>query len=239
MRFLTFGFVLTSTMAMAQPGPALAPAPAPAPVATHSDWNMGAGLGFTYSWGLSTAVSGLSSLNARSVMLPSATLVIERRVGDRTFITFQGAVSYSTNQSDIAPEIATQYLDVNGQVGVRRVLNPGGLVEVSWFASGRAGWATNSIRAPTAVVDPSTGQMTTELASTSNRTFGVGAVAGLALERELIEGLALRFSSSVVGVGYSLGGTSTSRSSVSTTGESHGFDVGLRFSPALEVRYAF
>ncbi len=222
MRLLTLCCLLASTMATAQP------------MTAATTRNVGAGFGFTYLLGLNSLTGGAFSLGA-----PAATLTLERRVGDRTFVTFEGSLAFGTNQNDTAREFSNQAFAVNGQLGVRRVLNPGGLIEVSWFASGRGGWSSTTNRQPTTAVDPSTGLVASTVSLTNNRAFSVGAVAGLALERELIEGLALRFSSSIVGVGYSQGSLSVNNDFVNATYATRGVDIGLRFSPSLEVRFAF
>jgi hypothetical protein len=67
----------------------------------------------------------------------------------------------------------------------------------------------------------------------------MGAVAGFALERQLIDGLALRLSSSVLELSYGVGATTISTGDASTSQDSHGLDLGLRLSPSLELRYAF
>ena len=67
----------------------------------------------------------------------------------------------------------------------------------------------------------------------------MGAVTGLTLERELIAGLALRLSSSILGFSYGSSVSNVTIADAPTEVANHGVDVGLRFSPAIELRYAF
>lgn len=203
------------------------------------DWQVGTGIGFNYTIGLAgigsqvpvTSLAGLAGP-------PSVTVLVERRLGERTFLSFQGGLGYSVSQSETTAA-SGKFLSVQGQLGVRRVLNPGSLIEVSCFGNASVAWVSGVSRQPGAAIDPNTGMSTSDLTDLSTHTLNLNAFAGLTFERELVDGLALRFSSSVLGLGYALGGTSTVNPFVNTSTESHGFNVGLHFSPTLELRYRF
>ncbi len=218
-----------------------------AAVPVLNDWNVGAGLSFgTPVFGLVEAapgVAGLGGLGALSSSFglstqPRMTVLIERRLGERLFLGFQLAASFKASQSDTFSAAAYRSVNVDGTIGLRNVLNPRGVVEVSWFANVGVGFGNSENRTILTGVD-ATGAATQIPVSMRSNAFGVGAVAGLALERELISGLALRLSSSIVGVSYSLSGTTQIIREVSTENGNHGFDGGLRFSPTIELRYAF
>lgn len=168
------------------------------------------------------------------------TVLLERRVAERLFLTFQGAASYGASQDDTNADLKGHLLDLEGALGVRRVFNPGGVIEVSWFGNAGFGYTNSESRYLTTSYDSTTGAFTlTTLQIIRSHTFSVGAVTGITLERQLIEGLALRLSSSIVGVSYGLGATTATTPDTKTDRQTHQFDAGLRFSPSIELRYAF
>ena len=166
------------------------------------------------------------------------TVLIERRLSERFFLSFQAAVTYSSNVSDTFSALSSRNLSLEGAVGVRRVFNPGGVIEVSWFGNAGVGYADFEYRTLLSSFD-GTGMLTSTPQTTRGHSFAVGAVTGLTLERELIAGLAVRLSSGVLGVSYGSSTSTTSSATTSVDSTNHGVDAGLRFSPALELRYAF
>jgi hypothetical protein len=217
----------------------LAHAQSDAPTA-NKNWNIGSGVGFTYSLGLTSAgLGGLSTLTPVGGLLPSSTVLIERRLSERLFATFQASLSYSTNQSDTNAQLSSRAFSVVGQLGLRRVFNPGDLIEVSWFANASVGWASGVMNVQGQAIDPQTGSATGDLTAVNTHSLNVRGVTGLAFERELVEALALRFSSSILGAGYSSSGASMVNPFVNNTQATHGGNVGLHFTPTLELRYAF
>lgn len=247
--------LLVSTVAFAQEPTQ----PAPAPRVVHAavpvvpDWNVGAGIGFmvagpSYSTiGLVGAggLAGLAGLGSSSsgmylVPQPRFTVLVERRLSDQLFLTFQGSASYSASQDDKNAELKGHHLALDGAVGLRRVFNPRGVIEVSWFGNLGIGYTNSESRTLGLFYDPATASYSqTMLAKYRSHTFGVGAVTGLTLERTLIDGLALRLSSSIVGLNYGLGATTLTTPMEKTDRQNSQFDVGLRFSPSIELRYAF
>ena len=211
-----------------------------------NDWNLGAGFGFggmsLASLGATIGLSGLAGVSSASTFglstQPRMTVLIERRLGERLFLGFQLAASFSGSQSDTFSAVSYRAVDVAGAVGVRSLFNPRGVVEVSWFANLGVGYTNLENRSLVSSFD-STGMITQTPQTFRGNGFGVGAVAGLALERELLSGLALRLSSSIVGVSFSLSDSTSIVREVATDSANHGFDGGLRFSPTLELRYAF
>lgn len=210
------------------------------------NWTVGAGLGFTWSpvTGLSSlsSLSGLGALSSLGLMgtvQPSVSALIERRLSARTFLLFQLSGGYGSWQSTTDADSSSRQFSVDGQLGVRHVFNPHGLIEVSWYGSARAGYQSIEAQLRTQSLDPSTGMLSPDLLALRGRSFSVGAATGLVLERELVEGLALRFSSSVLGLSFSSSSSETVGNFAVQPNGGRSFDVGLRFSPTLELRYAF
>lgn len=251
-----------AALAQAEPEPAPeVPPPAPvvvpavianpvmhAAVPVPNDWNVGAGIGFGVSFASLDATPGLAGLGglagsslSSSLGLssqPRMTVLIERRLGERLFLGFQLAAGFRGSQSDTFSAVSYRSINVDGTIGLRSLFNPRGVVEVSWFVNLGAGYGNVESNALISTLDAS-GAVTQTPQTWRSNAFAVGAVAGLALERELVSGLALRLSSSIVGVSYSVSGNTSIVREVSTDSANHGFDGGLRFSPTLELRYAF
>lgn len=213
------------------------------------DWSIGAGFGFFVSGpslaalgtpGLAGLLGGTGGLGISSVTQPQVTMLVERRLSEQLFLTFQGAASYGASQDDLDAELRTHFLSLQGAFGVRRLFNPRGVVEVSWFGNAGVGYTNAESRFYASTFDSSTGMYTaTTLQIFRSHTFTVGAATGLTLERQLIEGLALRLSSSILGVSYGLGASTATIGDSNTDRQNHQVDVGLRFSPSIELRYAF
>ena len=244
--------LVCSSLAFAQeeiPPPAVVVQPPPAAVPPRADWNLGAGLGFSFGTiGLSSGTiglaglggaGGLSSLGGLSVApSPRATLLLERRLSERLFLSFNAGAGYSASQSASFSGFSYRNLSLEGSLGLRRLFNPGGIIEVSAFGAAGVNYGNFESRSVISTSDGMGGTTSTSQTYRGN-SFTVGAVAGLTLERELITGLALRLSSSILGFSY--GGSKYTLIVADATTESAGdqIDVGLRFNPAIELRYAF
>lgn len=223
--------------------------PVHAAVPVLPSWTVGAGL--TLGTGLSSfaapSQSGLlGGLGALTGTLgvsatPRMTMLIERRLNDYLFLAFGAGLGFSGNQIDAVPGYAYRQFNVEGSLGLRRVINPGGVVEISWFANVGLSYANAETRSTGLTFDPLTGAQSTEPLSTlfASQSFGFGGATGITLERELVSGLALRLSSSVLGIGYGSNSGTTTVGENSRKASGHGFDGGLRFSPTIELRYAF
>lgn len=222
--------------------------PIHAAVPVPTNWNVGAGI--TFSTGLtgiplSALVGGLGGLGGLSGTLgvssqPRMTLAIERRLNEYLFVGFGAGVSFSTSQSDNLSGFGYRSVNVDGTIGLRRIMNPGGVVEVSWFANVGVSYANSEIRSMGASIDPVTGMINQNTPQVGlSQGFAFGAATGITLERELLSGLALRLSSSILGLGYGSSSTKLTVSEDTREGSAHSFDGGLRFSPTIELRYAF
>lgn len=233
MRTLIALLAVVPLTALAQaPEPALAPAPAspaavaPAPVAgalPEPEWSIGAGVAFDRiliaSGGSAFLIDTGPELNAS----------LERRLSPRTWLAFGARGSVYDHTEDVesgygTPSVAYRRLAV--MAGVRQLLTPGGApVDVSLLALANAG--------------VSAGDWTTEYAGTRERTeelaWGVGAELGIAVERELTGGIALRVATPIVGLGYAWADRDVGGQSLSA----RTFSADLTLAPQLELRVAF
>ncbi len=183
-------------------------------------------VGFGYAPAVVTVLTSTRGIGGLASSSPRLSTTIERRVGDATWLGFQLGGHYS----DFRPEYGqdSEQGGLSAQLGVRHVLNPKGLVEVSLWGAATADYWTISYPSPSEQVPD---------AISSGRGFTVGVVGGLALERELVQGLALRLSSSVAQAHWGKTFEWTSGSDFRHTSESG--SVSLAFAPMLELRYAF
>lgn len=220
------------------------PQPMHQAVPVLKNWNVGAGISFLFptvgfvSSGLGGlgAIGGLGGLSV-SAPLPRLTLLIERRLSERLFLTFNGGVAYGGSQSETYSAVSSRSFSFDVAAGLRGIFNPGGVVEVSAFGSVGASYVNFEYRSLFTLTDSMGMQVQTPQATRGN-SYTVGGAAGLTLERELIDGLALRLSSSVIGFSFSGASSSVTVQDNTTTNDTRGGDVGLRFSPAIELRYA-
>ncbi len=223
--------------------------PVHAAVPVLPSWTVGAGL--TLGTGVSSfaapsqagllgGLGGLSGTLGVSAT-PRMTMLIERRLNDYLFLGFGAGLGFSGNHTDSVPGFSYRQFNVEGTVGLRRVINPGGVVEISWFANVGLSFANAETRSTGLSFDPLTGAQSTEPLSAlfASQSFGFGGATGMTLERELVSGLALRLSSSVLGIGYGSNAGTTTVGENSRKASGHAFDGGLRFSPTIELRYAF
>ncbi|MDP1825822.1 MAG: hypothetical protein Q8L48_21345 [Archangium sp.] len=204
-------------------------------------WNLGAGLGFVAYDSSAVLLAGSTTTSAMGISTsPRITVLLERRVGEQTFLTFQVFAAYRASQDDTNKDLFSRQLTLEGTVGLRRVFNPGGVIEVSWFGSAGVSYGDTEWRSLISSYDPLTGGNTVMTLQTVRvHSFSVGALTGLTLERELVSGLALRLSSSILGLNYGLTRNRLTLGDTSTDRQGHGVELGLRFSPSIELRYAF
>ena len=211
--------------------PAEAPAPAPA------NWGLGAGFGLGDS---AIPFSSLSQYVGTNATFPSYRLSLERRLGSSTWLTFNAAFSYSRTQQPVSdvqsgddptrPTLELTTFRIAGLLGIRQVVVQR-IVDVSLFGNFGIG------RAATGGDEPQeTESVSTQPGSSVNGLLFVG---GLAVERRLIEGLAVRLSAGIISA-------STSRAEVvrrdngerkTTVISSQTIDLSL--SPALELFFYF
>lgn len=232
---------LVTTPPWSQPQPLHQAVPVP------RNWNLGAGVSFLFpTFGLVSASTGLGGLAGAGglsglslgVGLPRLTLLIERRLSERLFLMFTAGIAYGGSQSETYSAISSRSFSFDASAGLRGIFNPGGVIEVSAFGSVGVAYSNYEFRSLLQQTD-SMGMLVQVPQATRGSGYTVGGAAGLALERELIAGLALRLSSGILGFSFSGANNSVTIQDNTTSNATRGGDVGLRFSPAIELRYAF
>lgn len=226
MRLLAALFVLVPVSALSQslepaaapsPAPAAVEAPAPtvAPVAPRPKWSIGAGVAADR-----TVIITSPGLIAVSTA-PELTASVERRLSGSTWLVLGAAGSFTRFDQDSAGYTDAR-LAVKG--GVRRLLTQeGALADVSLTVLGmaRGSW----------------GDMDLGPSPSSEATgWGLGAELGLAVERELRDGLSLRVATPLMNASWDWQRTKTSGAEA-VSASSIAADVAI--APRLELRLAF
>ncbi len=198
---------------------AVIPAAAPAP-----SWSIRAGVGFN---------SGFSGLVIAGPLFapwwPAATASLERAVGGRTWLTFGASGSFDREETKASDSILSTppRRDIGQLVltaGVRRpVSRPGAPVEVSALLLAEGGGLRFRVG-------------TSSSAELEQRGWLAGASAGIAVERALAAGLALRISTGIVGVRYWRSKVTSADGPSYTTSD---LSAQLHLTPSLELRLAF
>jgi hypothetical protein len=203
----------------------------------HRSWNLGAGLSFAGAFNDGEPVVG------GAYLLPEAPLPlrlsIEKSLGRTTWLLLNGAFSHTEDDVPV-----TSFLDPNqhriislttnsviGTVGVRQVL-VSGVVDFSVFG----GLELGNVWVDGEGIEPDEFAPGVQ-AGSSTLLFGV--LAGIAVERELVEGLALRIPVNVATVSW-LWATAklVTEDGIETTKlKRSGF--GVVMDPAIELRLYF
>lgn len=192
--------------------------------AADSNWSLGAGLTF------GTDISTLMAIDQHKIAptSPPVSVMLERRLAPTTWLTFRaiGSRLSAKGTEDNASETAVSSL--GAAVGMRFVLTTGKLMELSVNAG--LGYLHES-------------QTTTEHFTGASRETVEGvshyqATAGLAVQRMLIENLALRLSANILKIGY-LSTTTTVEGKEQKDQGQTGLELGLDFLPTIEVRFFF
>jgi hypothetical protein len=211
--------------ALAQPDASSPPAaPAAAP-----QWSLGAGV-LTFAGSTSGVLFITSTAFVTPPTVPVAQATLERSLGDDTWLVAGvfGAVDRQRAEVPAGASGRTRYNQamLGLRAGVRRLLTPrGSPVDVSLLLTGNAG------------VGHSREDLTFTADSVRRQTtWGVGASAGIAVDRELVSNLSLRVATSLVGAGYTWGRTELSDSG---SGDGSAFSAGFQLAPSLELRLAF
>jgi len=209
-------------------------------------FSLGAGLGFVgygdTGIGLLGTLSGFGPAQSRSPY-GSALVEIEAAPLWRVVIGVAGTYNkmlssdvVSTNPNALPALGPTNSWTFSGSVGVRRLLNPGGVVEVSPIVT-VGGYRTDVNGIPTARTSSADGTLV--VGSQDTTTKGYDARLGLVLERALLSNLFLRFESYFLRVGY---GKSTSAEKSAETPQSskrEDLSIGYGFAPSVLLRLSF
>jgi hypothetical protein len=205
-------------------------------------WSAGAGIGMP---------SFADNIRELAVMLdvpvaivaasrrPELQLLLERRASEKLHFMFQVSGDYTRHieedpeDYDFRDKTKITGTVIGGSVGLRYTTNPGGLVEVSVFGVGALSLA--SLHRKTESL--SYGDTTVETDGSAT-TFGLGV--GFALDRELLEGLFLRFSTLVFKATYTTGSGDYRDSDISFDyGTASRLLAGVELKPSIQLRMSF
>jgi hypothetical protein len=192
------------------------------------DWNIGAGIGATGE--------GFSSYFNRSMPLYHAAL--ERRIGEHTWLALNARAGYDTDQrlaltssSETADTLTIDMATVSILLGARQVFVDG-IVELSGYAAIMAGY--NDVMG-----DELAASGATALAGGGDG-YDLGLLLGFAVERELIDALALRLGVDLVSARISSEQASKqdSEGKTRTTPLTSG-RASLNLQPSLQLHFYF
>lgn len=194
----------------------------------YAEWSVGVGVGFGFCF------LGLSQIMLADTT-PSGRIMVERRMGDKFAVLFLGSAWYSEGESSDAIRDRKDVGHSKGfgvSIGFRRIINPGGLVEVSFLL--QVGGERNE--------SDSTGER--DGWETSSRhvelSYALGAGLGLVLEHKFTDWLALRFESMLARISFAVSeAKSRDRDGDTSAPRSESFQVGLTFTPSLQLRMSF
>jgi hypothetical protein len=219
-------------------------------------WSIGVGASF-FSYQL-ISMSATQSLGSTSFRwAPSALLLVERRLGRNLYLLFnaQGAFT-SSRLNEPGEETPSKTGRIGGDVGIRSVFNPGGLVEVSGMVTVGGGWQFSDAYRDEYVNGEDYGLEDDHVKlRTRSSGYFVDGVLGIAFERELIPRLCLRLATSIVAVEFEKVRSrkqqiravdryveeppSPLEMEIETEKTSvQGVTVGLSFSPVVQLRLA-
>jgi hypothetical protein len=232
--------------AVAPSAPAVAMSPAPPTVAPPARaeepprWTIGAGLGVGGLTILGPSFPGYATGLLSAVVGPIATFFVERRVGEKTWLVFGGAVSASRSDTELpaptggAPSsglTAEESEDGSLSIGLRRVVTrPGALVDVSLQATVEGG--TSHARQELTTLWAGSPPVRSAIRYEGRYAAVTG---GIAVERELTGGLAVRISTPILGASWSRDEQRTDLG----TGVTRSMGAFVSLSPRLELRLAF
>jgi hypothetical protein len=230
--------------------PAEPPSAAPPPGASNADragkappppepkriyhWNLGAGVGFGGNEG---ALGGAVVYAPIVAGVPSFRLGLERRIVGGLWLMLNGSFYFTTGEAPPADQSAPEgetvkktLLATGGVVGIRQAMTSG-IVETSVTLGFRLGYQT---------LGGDTDQADTALVSAAPGSYAItyGFVGGLAVERELIEALALRLSANVVSLTW-MDAKAVSRFDGVPPERVKSTTFAVDLIPAIDVRFYF
>jgi hypothetical protein len=209
---------------------------------TAPRWSLGAGVGFGDSGLIITGLGGvLGGLSSPQASLPSARLAFERILGDRLVLGLGLTASYSSGEfpmsvvSQSGDPVTLQTKNESGSVALtlapRWILTePTFPVALSVYAALTGGYSANSVGAA-------------GLEEQGGHAFFASLSGGVAVERMLIERLAIRISTQILRASLSRNFTKTTLTpsvvGSATTQFSTAEQFGFAPSPSVELRLYF
>lgn len=210
--------VLASTAVWAQDEVTSSPSGSAGP-SMDAPWSVGAGLTLTvFAPNLAAPNSVLGLVSG-----PVASLSIERLLQSNLAILF-GLSGQLARSSEETEPLWSRSAALG--VGVRAYIGRSGPVAISGHGILSLGFASNDL----------------ELNGADERTrgaWGLGLLAGGAVERELVDQLTLRLSASIFQVGYTRRSTEVVNGATTVSTLSSNVSAALIFQPGIELRMAF
>ncbi len=173
---------------------------------------------------------------------PAFGLFLERRLGAVDWLLLQVRFNHDTavDDSTLERKLTVQSTSGDVELGIRHVFNPGGIVELSAFVIGGAGYSSHSRQDETSYQATPQSEPVISIFGQQSHIRSIGATAGLIFERTLLDQLALRFSAGLLGASYFTEDSAYGKQGEEPTkSKDHGADFGLRFQPGLELRFSF
>jgi len=206
------------------------PAAKDAAVKVPPTWSVGAGVGYGT---VSLMLMSPAGTNLGVLGMSQGTLSVEHAQGAHDWLLLSVSAGYGSqttpsaglgsNSSNLDREDTGK--SIGGFVGLRHIFTDQQVVEVSGWLGIGGSWSES--KTSYTATYPLTGLTST------NRWSSISALAGLAFDRRLLEGMYLRLNLSVLQAGRSWG---LARQSQTPDVESSGTNLGLRLAPALELR---
>jgi len=221
-------------------------------------WSVGAGIGFgvSYVYGMSgyggslggmvtdEALAGLGSTTGYGGLgygclgcgfgMPQGMVLVERLLGESAALMLRVSAGtsdreYGTANLSWAYKRETTNLGIDA--GLRWIFNPGGIVEVATYISLGGSWYWSEYTSLGGSGD---------WWKSDGYSYSIGLTAGLVLERELLDRLYLRLTSSLAGLSYSWSESKyTDSEGPEPKSNSNTITGGLVFSPAIQLRFLF
>jgi len=205
---------------------------------SRPNWDLGAGL---YASDTAYYASGFQTLGAAT---PAYRLSLERRLHRDTWLSLSGSFLHSSSDVSVTSQLTSptrtsidyETTTVAVLLGIRRALLTD-IVELSWFGAAVGAWSwVGGDR-----LQPGESAGVSALPGASARTLGF--TSGIAVERELIERLAVRLSSEIVQLQWSKSkpapdNSPSSEASVPNSTH-HGQTFLVHFAPSIDLRFYF
>lgn len=184
--------------------------------------------------------SGESLSLLGAVSTPTYAVAFERRVGPRTWLGLNASGSYETrelpiipaDEPPVRPSVQGRTLSGSFLLGMRHEIAHG-LVDVSIFAAG----VISAQRIRQDSLRSSESFVSYQYLPSNTRT--VGLVAGLTVERELVEALALRLSLDMASVSFSRATIETMNGIGGSPASLSSRRFGIAIRPGLKLHFYF